>query len=151
MPSCTNSLPQKDCLDPHNLAQLADDTTVLAEGVAMLGGKMYCLRDYSNGICQVPNIPKTVYCHFSDNPSLEPLRIDENTLLSSVDPEKGHRCLCVKFLPTIDFDKIITFNINDRSHNWARFYEWLEVYEETPIEIKTLIQDSYLFNSILYE
>ena len=137
-------------MDPHNLAQLADDTTVLAEGVAMLGGKMYCLRDYSNDICQVPNIPKTVYCHFSDNPSLEPLHIDENTVLSSVDPEKGHRCLGVKFLPTIDVDKIITFNINDRSHNWARFYEWLEVNEETPIEIKTLVLDNCLFNSILY-
>ena len=150
MPSCTDSLPEKDFIDPHNLAQLADDTTMLAEGVLMLGNKMYCLRDYSNDICQVPNIPKTVYCHFSENPSLEPLRIDANTELSSVDPEKGHRCLGVKFLPTIDVDRIITFNIDDRFHNWVKFYEWLEVNEETPIEIKTLVLDNCLFHSILY-
>ena len=150
MPSCTDSLQEKDFIDPHNLAQLADDTTMLAEGVVMLGNKMICLRDYSNDICQVPNMPKTVYCHFSENPSLEPLRIDANTELSSVDPEKGHRCLGVKFLPTIDVDRIITFNIDDRFHNWVRFYEWLEVNEETPVEIKVLVLDNCLFNSILY-
>ena len=150
MPKCTDSLPEKDFIDPNNLAQLADDTTLLAEGVIMLGKKMCCLLDYSKAINQVPNIPKTVYCHFSSNPSLEPLRIDENTELASVDPVKGHRCLGVKFLPTDNVDKIIMFNIDERIHNWPRFYEWLDVNEETPIEIKLLVLDNCFFLSILY-
>ena len=64
MASCTSSLEKKDFIDPNNLAQLADDTAVLADGTLMLGPKMKCLLDYSEEIHQVPNIPKTVFCHF---------------------------------------------------------------------------------------
>ena len=150
MPRCTDSMPNKDFIDPHNIVQLADDSTMLADGVMMLGDKMCRLLDYSAEIYQVPNIPKTVYCHFSDNPSLGPLRIDENTVLASVDPIKGHRCLGLKFLPTSDADKIIMFNLEDRLHHWVRFYAWLEENEETPIEIKLLVLDCCIFLSILY-
>ena len=150
MASCTNSLELRDFIDPHNLAQLADDTAMLAEGVMMIGPKMKCLLDYSKEIYQVPNIPKTVFCHFSNKPFTGKLIIDEDTQLSSVDPVKGHRYLGVKFLPTKDIDKIIVFNINERSHNWCKFYAWLEVNEETPIEIKILVLDTCLFCAILY-
>ena len=150
MASCTSSLEKKDFIDPNNLAQLADDTAVLADGTLMLGPKMKCLLDYSEEIHQVPNIPKTVFCHFSKNPYTGKLYIDENTELSSVSVVKGHRYLGVKFLPTNDVDIIITFNIDDRFSQWCKFYSWLEVNEETPIEIKLLVLDACLFTSILY-
>ena len=150
MASCTKSLETKDFVDPHNLAQLADDTAMLAEGLVMLGPKMKCLLDYSEEIHQVPNIPKTVYCHFSNNPFTGKLRIDENTQLSSVDPVKGHKYLGVKFLPTKDIEKIIKSNIEARSHNWVKFYSWLEINEETPIEIKILVLDTCLYMCILH-
>ena len=65
MGQCTNSLETKDFIDPHCLAQLADDAAILADGVHLLGEKMGCLLEYSKDIYQVPNIPKTVFCHFS--------------------------------------------------------------------------------------
>ena len=150
MATCTDSMDTKDFIDPNNLAQLADDTAMLAEGMVMLGPKMKCLLDYSEEIYQVPNIPKTVYCHFSKDPCTTKLYIDENTQLSSVDPIKGHRYLGVKFLPTKDINKIIKFNIEGRSHNWSKFYSWLEINEETPIEIKLLVLDTCFFMSILH-
>ena len=61
MPRCTASLRNKDFIDPHNLAQLADDTAVLADGLFLLGEKMGCVIKYSEQIYQVPNVPKTVF------------------------------------------------------------------------------------------
>ena len=150
MPCCTASLRNKDFIDPHNLAQLADDTAVLADGLFLLGEKMGCVINYSEQIYQVPNVPKTVFCHLSDNPYTGKLRINDKIELCSVDADKGHKYLGVKFIPTSDIDKIIKFNHDDRKNNWVKFYSWLEVNEETPIEIKSLVLDNCLFNSILY-
>ena len=150
MPRCMDSLENKDFIDPHNLAQLVDDAAVLADGLVMLGGKMGCVLNHSEEIYQIPNVPKTVFCHFSSEPYTGKLRINETTELSSVDPKKGHRYLGVKYIPTIDVNLIISFNVEDRKHNWVKFYGWLEVNSETPIEIKLLVLDNCLFCSILY-
>ena len=150
MASCTDSLDTKDFIDPYNLAQLVDDAAILADGTQMLAPKMKCALVYSEEINQIPNIPKTVFCHFSKTPFTDRLFIDENTELSSVSVIKGHRYLGVKFLPTNDVRKIIIFNIDDRFSQWCKFYAWLEVNEETPIEIKLLVLDACLFTCILY-
>ena len=151
MPRCTDQLEEKDFIDPHNLAQLADDTAMLSGGgLQLLGKKMNCLLDYSRDIHQVPNIPKTVFCHFAATPFTGKLFIDDDTELSSVDPKKGHRYLGVKFLPTNDINMIIKFNIDGRLHNWCKFYGWLEANEDTPIEVKLLVLDACFFSSILY-
>ena len=151
MPSCTSMLEEKDFIDPYNLAQLADDAAMLSGGgLQLLGKKMKCLLDYSEDIHQVPNIPKTVFCHFADEPYTGYLDIDDKTKLSSVDPKKGHRYLGVKFLPTNDVNKIIKFNIDSRLHNWSIFFGWLEANEETPIEVKLLVLDGCFFSTILY-
>ena len=118
---------------------MADDTIVLAESAHSLQKKMHCLLECSKKIYQVPNISKTAFCHFSDNPLLHPLYIDANTLLSSVEMQKGHRYLGMKFHPTNNLNKIISSNLNERASNWCKFYSWLEVNEETPIEIKILV------------
>ena len=91
-----------------------------------------------------------MHCHFSDAPITTPLQIDDNTQLSSVDPIKGHRYLGVKFLPTKNIDKIIEFNIDGRSHNWSKFYAWLKVIDETPIEIKVMVLDVCLYMCVLH-
>ena len=119
-------------------------------GLQLLGKKMKCLLDYSRDIHQVPNIPKTVFCHFAAKPFTGTLFIDEDTELSSVDPRKGHRYIGVKFLPTNNIDMIIKFNIDGRLHNWVKFYGWLEANEETPIEVKVLVLDACFFSAILY-
>ena len=96
MPKCTDSIVTNDFMDPNIIAQLADDTALLAEQFASFIEKTKCLLDYSRANYQVPNIPKTVFCHFAANPTLSPMVIDENISISSVDPKKSHRYLGMK-------------------------------------------------------
>ena len=56
----------------------------------------------------------------------------------------------MKFIPTNDINKIIDLNLNERIRNICKFYSWLEVNVETPIEIKLLVLDNCIFSSILY-
>ena len=150
MPRCTEDLPNEDFMDPHVIAQLADDTAMLTEQLHSFKRKTACLLEYSKENYQVPNIPKTVYCHFSKDPNLTPISIDDNISISSVDPKKGHRYLGFKFLPTNDFSKIIKHNLDDRKGRVSKFYAWLEDNRNTPIEIKLLVLDNCLFSSLLY-
>ena len=52
--------------------------------------------------------------------------------------------------PTDDISKIITKKVNQRMNNICKFYAWLEINKDTPIEIKVMILDNCLFSSILY-
>ena len=99
---------------------------------------------------QSPNILKTVYCHFSQNPSVAPIQIDSNIWISGVNISHGHKYLGMKFIPTNNFEEIIKFNLNDRKGKICKFYAWLENNYDTPIEIKLLVLDNCLFSSLLY-
>ena len=50
----------------------------------------------------------------------------------------------------VSIHKIIDINLNERINNVCKFYAWLEVNVETPIEIKLLVLDNCIFSSILY-
>ena len=150
MPQCTNEILREDFMDPFNIAQLADDTITLAEKQDSLVSKISCLLEYSQNIYQVPNLTKTFFCHFSNNPSLDPIQINRDISIASVNVKKGYKYLGMKFIPTNDINKIIDINLNERINNVCKFYSWLEVNDETPIEIKLLVLDNCIFSSILY-
>ena len=150
MPKCTDAIVTNDFMDPKIIAQLVDDTALLAEQLDSFKEKTKCLLGYSSSNFQVPNIPKTVYCNFAANPLTDPIDIDENTSISSVEPKKGHRYLGMKYIPTIIFTDIIKFNLRDRKGIVCKFYAWLEDNDDTPIEIKLLVLDCCLFLSMLY-
>ena len=61
MSRCTDILENNNFMDPYNLAQLADDSIVLAESVNSFKEKMNCLLCCSKEIFQIPNISKTVF------------------------------------------------------------------------------------------
>ena len=121
MPRCTDILENNDFMDPYNLAQLADDSIVLAESVNSFKEKMNCLLCCSKEIFQIPNISKTVFCHLSENPLLEPLHIDTDTVLSSVDVQDGYKYLGMNVLPSNDMNKIIMSNLNQRMGSVCKF------------------------------
>ena len=150
MPTCTNELDNDNFMDPYNIAQLADDSIVIADNIISLKKKMYCLLNYSKQIFQIPNISKTVFCHFAENPLVEPIYIDAHTSISSVNITNGHRYFGMKFVPTNDLNKIIEINLNERIGKICKFYSWLELNEETPIEIKLIVLDNCIFSAILY-
>ena len=149
MPKAIDPTMTDDFMDPYNIAQLADDTVTFAEARDNLRYKFASLLSYSGSKCQVPNIPKTKYCHFSDRPSLEPIQVNDNVSIGSVD-EKGYKYLGMMFYPTKDVDIIITKNFNKRMGNISKFYGWLEVNENTPIENKLMVLDNCVFYSILH-
>ena len=54
------------------------------------------------------------------------------------------------FLPTDDLNEIITFNINKRMKHISKFYSWLEINKNTPIETKLMVPDNCALNALIY-
>ena len=138
-----------DFMDPYNLAQLADDTALYATSNPNLKYKFSAILTYLDERYQIPNIPKTKYCHFSENPDTEPLIIDQDTVIKSVD-DKGYKYIGMLFYPTSNTDTIMLKNLNKRMGNISKFYGWLEVNDNTPIEIKLLVLDNCMLCAILH-
>ena len=150
MKTVTQNLQTNDFMDPVNLAQLADDTASLAERIDSMALKLLSLFGYSSKKYQHPNIKKTLYCHCSENPSVEPIKIDEQTSINSIDGEKGYKYLGQLFFPTNDIKIIIKKNIKKRKVHVAKFYGWLNVNESTPIDVKLLVWDTCVMCALLY-
>ena len=149
MPSAFENTVTEDFMDPYNLAQLADDTAFFAENIGSLRMKFEAILSFSAEKCQIPNIKKTKYCHFTDTPSYEPLALSDNVSIGSVD-DKGYKYLGMFFYPTKKISEILTRNMNKRVGAITKFYAWLDSNKNTPIEIKLLILDNCMFSTILY-
>ena len=117
MPDAVGDISYDDFMDPLALAQLADDTALYAEKIENLIKKFIKIFQYSSEKHQVPNISKTLYCHFAANPVQDPLVIDENTIIHSVDPLKGYRYLGIFFYPTNEIMVIIELQQPSTSTN----------------------------------
>ena len=150
MPLCTRNIGTNDFLDPYNLAQLADDTMTLAEFFESLQLKLKALFNYSDGKGQVPNVKKTLYGNFVENPVTKPMEIGENNFISSIHLEKGHNYLGMIFLLTNDINKILKANIRIRKKQIAKYHAWIEINETTPIETKILVLDNCVLGALLY-
>ena len=150
MPEAVGDVAYDDFMDPLTLAQLADDTAIYAEKIENLIKKFIKLFQYSTRKYQVPNISKTLYCHFTNNPLQTPLVIDEHTFIHSVDFWKGYRYLGIFFYPKNDITIIIERNFDRRMVHVSKFYAWLSINENTPIDVKLSVLDGCLYNAILY-
>ena len=140
----------QDFMDPFNIGQLADDTAVYAASLISLESKLKKVMKYSKRKGQVANMKKTRYIHFSDNPSTTPIIISEREHIFSVKVGKTHRYLGINFTPCRDMKEILTRKLNDRMHNVHKYYGWLEVNKNTPIEAKLLVLDSGVFSPLTY-
>ena len=54
------------------------------------------------------------------------------------------------FYPTNDLDTIILNNISIRKVNVAKYYAWLEINDNTPVDVKLLVLDQCMFTALLY-
>ena len=139
MPSCLENINTNDFFDSFNLLQLADDTTVMADNLESLRLKFVALFSYSPRKYQIPNIKKTYYAPFAKNPSTTSIRITNNICISSIDKTKGHVYLGMLFIPTDEIRNIVITNTNNRMKHIAKYYAWLDINENTPIETKLLV------------
>ena len=56
-----------------------------------------------------------MYCNFSSNPESEPIVIDDNSFIKSIDKQLGHKYLGMKFIPTDIVQQIRAQNRLDRA------------------------------------
>ena len=137
-----------DFHDPYNLAQLADDTALIAEFFESLNKKMEALFDYSDAKYQVPNVKKTLYANFTENPETKPMPLGDKFIQCIKDG--GYNYLGMLFIATNNLNLILMHNINFRMMHIAKFYAWLDINETTPIETKLLVFDNCCLCALLY-
>ena len=136
-------------MDPHNLAQLADDTATFSSDIETLKLKILALLTYSDKNFQKANIGKTKYLHLSCDPYIEPLSIDEKRKIESAHKD-GYRYLGMLFIIFNKISEHISKNLKDRMGNIHKFYAWLENNIDTPIKVKLLTLYNCVFSAILY-
>ena len=150
MPDSLENIVCNDYMDPYNISQLADDTAIIAETLDSLAIKMESVLDYSREKFQVPNSKKTFFCNFTADPALHPIYLKNNIKINSIKADAGHKYLGMLYYPTNNLKKIIEQNIIKRMSNICKYYAWLDVNENTPVDIKLMVLDQCLLTSLLY-
>ena len=138
-----------DFMDPFNLAQLADDTATLASKLESLRKRIIALLEYSKENNQTANIDKTKYLHLSDNPTTEPIRIDELRQIGSAHKD-GYNYLGMLFIASNLLKDQIMKNLNKKMINIHKFYAWLEHNINTPIKVKLTVFYNCALAALLY-
>ena len=150
MPQSFDDIATSDFMDPYNLAQLADDTAIISETSESLINKVNAIFSFSESRYQIVNMKKTQYCNFNENPIKYPLTLDNNKMIQSVDVSTGYKYLGMLFFPTNDLKDIIMKNVNKRMCNVSKYYAWLEINKDTPVDTKLLVLDQCMFTALLY-
>ena len=83
------------------------------------------------------------------NPSNIPLNIDDNI---TIHPAKNGKYIYLGMLivPINDITEIIVANLKHRSYLVQKYFDWIEINENTPIKIKLKILDSCMLSAYLY-
>ena len=78
MGKALHTINTSDFNDPYNLAQLADDTALLAEYFDSLSKKFEMIFGYSEDKYQIPNVKKTLYGNFTEHPETRPMPVGDH-------------------------------------------------------------------------
>ena len=150
MPEAISDTIPRDFFDPHNIFQVADDSTPLADSKESLAKKTKRIFDYSSEKYVIINVPKTKYMEFSRNPDLTKMEISADTTVDAVDPNKGYCWLGFWLSYNDTVPQLIKFNLNKKTFNICKFYGWLQANKQTPIILKLRVLYSCMFAAILY-
>ena len=151
LPATVHTTRYDDFMEPHNIAQMADDTILASQFRDSLKSKFKSVYNFSIEKKQSINIDKTLFIHMSKSPDLETLMFDDdNKNVMSLEIGKSIPYLGMHLYHTNSLKELIEFNLNKRMFNVAKFKSWLETNENTPFSIKMLVLDSCVLNAILY-
>ena len=141
-----------DFLDPFNLLQLADNTIVLAESKSSFTKKAQKIEQYSNKKDLKINEDKTKYLHMgnNDNSCRESIIISDKLQIKAVNDNEGYNWLGFWLTHTNNVKNLIKFNLKKKMYNIAKFYEWIQLNEDTPFKIKLNVLYSCLPSLLLY-
>lgn len=135
-------------LNGISLLQLADDTALLAEERLHLCREFQQCLQFSKESYMYANVKKTYFLHLSDNPDVEPIRFDDTVINPAENNEYVY--LGVKFVASNDLVVHIKKNFKDRSFHVQKFYDWLNINEATPVNIKVQVLYTCMFSAYLY-
>ena len=149
MPKSLHDNDPKDFMDPYCMAQLADDTSLMAETIKSQGNKFQKVINFTNEKHQHINTKKTKYMHMSPNPITTPIVLNDNDVINAVEPNEGHNFIGFKLTYSNDIYELVSSNLNSKMFNVAKFYSWLEYNKNTPFFIKLKVLYSCLFAALL--
>ena len=141
------NIPQSTINDT-NLLQLADDSCLLAEEKNFLTREFEQVLKFSKDNYMSANIDKTVFLELSDNNDTDPIMVGSTTLKSAKSNEYDY--LGMKFIASNNIISHIKRCLKDRMFHTSRYFEWLDINEETPITIKLQTLYSCMFAAYTY-
>ena len=139
-----------DFMDPHFLAQMADDTILAAESVQSLASKFERLCNFSHQKLQSINMIKTMYVHMSKAPNTKTISCNNGVCIKSLEAGESTCYLGMYLLHTNSLQKIIELNLSKRMFNVAKYKSWLDVNENTPFTVKLVALDNCVLSAVLY-
>ena len=139
----------QSCLYGFNALQLADDTALPAEDIAIQTLLFRRCFGFSKTNYMFANVDKTVYLHLDENPCKEPLQIDEDTIINAAENDE-YPYLGMLIIASSDIIKHIERNLQHRAFHEITFLDWHGVNEWTPIRIKIQVMYTCMFSAYLY-
>ena len=91
---------------------------------------------------------KTFFLHLSDKPDIDPIVLDEKTVINPGFHNK-YVYLGMKFVASNDIIKHKR-NLKDRMFHVSKFSDWFHVNETTPVKVKLQVLYTCMFNAYLY-
>ena len=125
-----------DLLSQNNhVLQLADDASIISNSCNDLAVAFKQLIEVSESKYMMINVEKTFYIHASKNPIHTTLRISEKQLIPPA-LNNQHLYLRMWILASDNIADHIKYNLNHRKYNIKKYYDWLNINQDTPIKIK---------------
>ena len=93
------------------------------------------------------NVDKTFFLHLSDRPDIDPIMLDEKTVINPA-LHNEYMYLGMKFGASNNIIKHMKRNLKDRMFPVSKFYDWLHVNETTPVKVLyTCMFSAYLYGA----
>ena len=125
---------------------MADDASFITNPLKDVSVEFKQLIQTSCEKCMVTNIEKTFYLHLSTNHVRLPIYSPDNQTVHH--NENDEHLYLGMWLTTSN--NHIKYNLTHWAFNIVKFYAWLDINEDTPIQIKTQVLDSCSFVAYLY-
>ena len=145
-----NSIQVASLLREHNLLQLADDSAIMAENrQPILRVAFGQVLHFSDESYMFANLDKTFFLPLSEDGETDPIVISDSVVINCAE-NKEYIYLGMKYVASNDQTVHINKNLQCRSLNVHKFYEWLHVNEDTPIQTKLEVLGACMFSAYLY-
>ena len=123
---------------------------IVAESKETLSNIFNQLIKYSENKLMSANLTKTFYIHLKEAGITDAIEINNKDKIYSAKNGK-HIYLGVLFVNSRDSQEHIVANIENRKFNIKKYYDWLDLNENTPIKIKIKVLYTCMFPAtILY-